>query len=267
MSHGSLFRPVGSTLTRTLVVAAVVIPLGVVGGFAAGQRSPQVQPQNHLVAATPTPGQFVGISPVRVLDTRVPIGVVTKAKLGPGQSINIAVGGAFGIPSDATAVSINLTLVNATVPSFVTVYPTGSSQPTASSDNANPGLVDPNGGTFNLGTSGELTVFNAAGSLNVVMDVTGYFVVAEPVLTTDASTYLPGGSVTYTGSNWDGCTGIRIDLFGPGGVAITTGVSPTNGSFSSNLTAPTTAGMYLLVAQTVGSNQCHAFTPFEIVAV
>lgn len=180
-----------------------------------GSPQPRVQPD----PAQSIPGEFVGIPPVRVLDTRVPIGVPTKAKLGPDQTIDVAISGEGGVPSNATAVAINITSAGATAPSYLTVYPTGSSRPVSSVANVTPSLSLAGSGSFDLGTGGQLTVFNAAGSTNVVIDVSGYYLAnpvpenytwnptldGTPPFDVAGSTTFPAGStVTINSASWEG---------------------------------------------------------------
>jgi hypothetical protein len=127
------------------------------------------------------PANFVGIAPVRVLDTRGagggPIGVPVAKTLGTGESIDVAVAGVFGIPADAVSVAVNVTIdEDASLKSFLTVWPTGEPRPNSSANNAEPGLVSPNSAIFQVGAGGKLSVYNQQGAVNVIMDVTGYFV-------------------------------------------------------------------------------------------
>jgi hypothetical protein len=183
------------------------------------------------------------------------------ARLGTGQSLNVTI---TGIPANATAVTVNVTIpADATAPGYLTVFPTGATRPLISTVNAEPGLVMSGAGTFQLGTGGMLTVFNAAGFVDVVMDVTGYFVASTPVLATNAASYAPGATVTYTGTNWNGCTAVKVDLFP--GATIATGITPVGGSFTGTLTAPATAGEYILIAQSIPPVAgCDAFTTFTV---
>jgi hypothetical protein len=256
----------GLTLVRTLVVAATATAVALGGGIAWAASQPHAQPR--VVSQPALPGEFVGIQPVRVLDTRVPIGVATKGKLGPGQSVDVTIAGVGGVPSDATAVAVSITSEGATASSFFTVYPTGNAKPGTSTANVSPGLSLAASGSFDLGTGGKLTVFNALGSVNAIMDVTGYYTLAPPLLTTDAASYLPGGTVTYTGNNWPAaCTSINLDVIGPGGSTVATGVAPTSGTFTGTFTAPTTAGPLILMAQSQTVPSCDAIATFIVVAV
>ncbi len=211
MSQYSVHRGPGPAFARSLVVAgaAIAITLGVV---AMTQGAPQSQAQIQQAATSTSPaGQFIGITPVRVLDTRVPIGVASKAKLGPGQSINVAIAGHNGIPADATAVAINIAIADATGNSYLTIYPTGATKPVTSADNAAPGLVMDSGSSYELGTAGELTVFNATASVNVIIDATGYYATTAPSVTSISPTAGPvtgGTAVTITGTNLTGANAV-----------------------------------------------------------
>ena len=85
------------------------------------------------------------------------------------------VGGAGGIPSDVTAVSANVTVTNTTDPSFLTVFPGGAALPMASDLNWVTGQTAFNLTVVRVGAGGTLTVFNAIGQTDVIMDVAGYY--------------------------------------------------------------------------------------------
>jgi hypothetical protein len=111
---------------------------------------------------------------VRILDTRDGTGGVPAAPLGAGGSLNVQVAGQGGVTATASAVVINVTVTNTTAPSYLTVYPTGATQPLASNLNWVPGETVPNLVEVALGTAGQLTVYNAAGNVDVLFDVAGY---------------------------------------------------------------------------------------------
>jgi hypothetical protein len=228
------------TFVRTAIVvgAAVIAALG--GGLAIAANAPTPR---QVVSPPVAPSDFVGVTPVRVLDTRGaaggPIGVPAAAKLGAGQTIDVAVAGVGAIPDDATSVAVNITIdEDATLKSFLTVWPTGQTRPNTSANNAEPGLVSANSAIFQVGTDGKLSVFNQQGTVNVIMDVTGYFVEdtggggttttttpgetttttiapAEPTFTLDAATYDSDDIILFSGAGWSDCgTSVNILLDG-----------------------------------------------------
>lgn len=126
-------------------------------------------------AATSTNGYaYTGINPCRVEDTR------TDGKtLSAGTSINVTVAGGSvcsAVPASATAVVLTTTVTDTTASSYVTVFPTGATQPTASNQNwPGAGSTIAAQVTTGVGTGGQVTVFNFAGSADVVLDIAGYF--------------------------------------------------------------------------------------------
>ena len=173
-----------SNRLRIGVATLVVVAAGTTGGLALAG--------GFVSQQTPTPTQtnaeeLIGIQPVRVLDTRGPsngpIGVPTAKPIGAAEQIDVKVGGFTDtsgnllIPANATSVAANITIdEDATLKSFLTVWPTGQPRPTTSANNAEPGLVMANSAILKLGTDGMISVFNQLGSVNVIIDVTGYFV-------------------------------------------------------------------------------------------
>jgi hypothetical protein len=85
------------------------------------------------------------------------------------------VAGIAGVPSNATAVVLNVTVTSTTDPSFLTVYPSTATLPTASDLNWKGGQTIPNMVVATLGSTGAITFYNAAGWTDVVVDLLGYF--------------------------------------------------------------------------------------------
>jgi hypothetical protein len=78
-------------------------------------------------------------------------------------------------PLPPIAVVLNVTAVNATSATYLTVFPDGASQPVASDLNVNPGPAVPNLVVVRVGSNGVVDFFNAAGSTDVIADVVGYY--------------------------------------------------------------------------------------------
>ena len=125
-------------------------------------------------ATQTTSGLFNPLSPSRAFGS-LTIGGAIGA--GVTQPVTV-VGGATGVPTTASAVVLNVTAAHATLPSFLTVFPAGGTMPTAS--NLNFGAQAPlqaiaNRVTVGVGTSGQIDVYNLTGTVNVDVDVDGYY--------------------------------------------------------------------------------------------
>lgn len=102
---------------------------------------------------------YHGVTPTRVLDTRNGTGA-PQAPLGIHQSLNLTVtGGTQQIPANASAVIINVTAVNPTANSYLTVTP---------------GQTVANLVTVPV-TNGSIDIYNNNGTTDVVGDVMGYY--------------------------------------------------------------------------------------------
>lgn len=76
--------------------------------------------------------------------------------------------GVGGVPSTATAVALNVTVTDTTAASYLSVYPAGGSQPTVSNLNWTRGETVPNLVIVPVGTGGQTTFYNDAGSADVI---------------------------------------------------------------------------------------------------
>jgi hypothetical protein len=147
----------------------------------AGGGPENVIATDSLGSSTATPGSaylyiplsnYVPVTPFRVLDTRS-----TGGPLGPGVTRPLQVT-VSPVPSNATAAVLNVTEVSGSASSLLTVYPFNTVRPTASNLNFGPGTVIANLITVTLGASsgqGWIDIYNAVGSVNVLVDVEGYF--------------------------------------------------------------------------------------------
>jgi hypothetical protein len=132
----------------------------------------------YFKAAVGAEGRTTTINPTRIFDTRNGIGT-TKAPMNAGQTRPVQVAGAFGIPSNATAVYLNVTSVNASAWGWLAIWPTGLPMPTSSNVNFLGGSIVPNMAIVQLGTNGTLQIYNDPGvsgttSSDVLIDVLGY---------------------------------------------------------------------------------------------
>lgn len=170
----SVYNPAGSTDVIFDVAGYVSVPVGTPGAD----------------------GLFNSLVPARVLDTRDGTGTGgTVAKVGAGSTIDLTVTGAGGVPSTGVeAVVLNVTATNPTAAGYVTAWPKGATQPVASNLNFVAGQTVPNRVIVKVGTGGKVSLYNPAGTVDLVADVNGWF--------TDGTTSNAAGDIFFgTGPN------------------------------------------------------------------
>jgi hypothetical protein len=126
------------------------------------------------------PGLYYPLAPSRVADTRSNSGYQDQNEtLGPQSQINFFDGDQPNLPGgivpvNATAVVLNVTAINPTAASYLTVWGTGSTQPFTSNLNFPAGTTIANRVIVPV-TQGQVSILNWAGTVNVAVDVDGYF--------------------------------------------------------------------------------------------
>lgn len=123
-----------------------------------------------------TEGLFKPLPPDRILDTRDGTGGFSLP-IPANSSINVQVTGEGGVPtSTVDAVIMNATVTQPEGNGFLTIFPTGETQPVVSNVNFVGGQTVPNRLHVPVGTSGEVTIFNGSpGTVHVIADVNGWF--------------------------------------------------------------------------------------------
>src|SRR5438309_3782966 len=160
---------------RVLSLFTTVMTAAFAAGVAAGTAA--------LPASAAAANQYKATVPTRILDTRPapfgPIGSCTPspcAQLGPGGSLNVVVSApSTPAPGNAAAVVLNVTAVPQAgdPPRFLTVYPTpasGNARPNISNINYSGSLIVQNLATVPVGANNQVTIYNNAGSVNVLFD-------------------------------------------------------------------------------------------------
>jgi hypothetical protein len=138
-------------------------------------------------AAGSTPASsFVPITPCRLFDTRAGVDNIgpRAAPLGPQETLLARVWGTNGnctIPDGATGVSLGVVIVNPTAGSFLTVFPGDAVRPLSSNVNWQSGQAPtPNAVTGALSADGRLGFYNLAGTVDLLVDIVGYYEVSTP---------------------------------------------------------------------------------------
>jgi hypothetical protein len=169
----------GSTVSLTIIPGANSRFAGWLGGGCSGTGACVVTMDGpKTVSATFFPSasaKFYGVTPCRVVDTRNPDGPLAGPALAAGASRAFTVGGACGVPADATAVALNVTATGATSSGSLTLYPGTGPAPEASSLNFTE-RTRANNVTMGI-VGGVLSVLDRQenGSVDLILDVSGYY--------------------------------------------------------------------------------------------
>jgi len=148
------------------------------GGNTSYAAAPSVIQSFQVQAPTALGLRFYPLTPCRVADTRTFAGF-TGAQGPPYMagktSRNFPVAGLCGVPANATAYSLNMTVVPLTdYLGFLTTWPAGQPQPVASTLNSWEGLVVANAALVPAGTNGEISMY-VSDDTDVLFDINGYF--------------------------------------------------------------------------------------------
>jgi hypothetical protein len=253
-------------------VAAIILGIVIAAPVSA---DPLFPPSGESHPAPPIPnglGEYTPLRPARILDTRTGLG--HSGTVGAGQAITVDVTGVGGVPnSGVAAVVINVTVTGPTKGSFLTIYPTGVSRPTASNLNFAAGQTIPNLVVAKVGSDGKIKAYNQAGSTHLIFDVVGWYGGTLPEHDSVTGTLLralrPARILdTRTGLGHSGTVGagqaITVDVTGVGGVpnsgvaAVVINVTvtgPTKGSFltiyPTGVSRPTASNLNFAAGQTI----------------
>jgi hypothetical protein len=123
--------------------------------------------------------QFVPVNPCRIADTRTPNGPFGGPAIGGNTSRDFVIpNSTCGIPSTAAGYSMNVAVVPRGTLGFLTLWPSGQSQPLVATLNSIDGRVKSNAAIVPAGSNGAVSVF-ATDTTDVILDINGYFVVGN----------------------------------------------------------------------------------------
>ncbi len=227
--------------------AAVAVTLGAGGLMGVNAASPQ--------------SVFVAVSPTRVLDTRIDVGLTDAFGDGVARKLDVTgtvpvvlpgnvPGTGAPVPDGATAIVANVTVVAPTTAGFVAVRPgNATGEPTTSNLNfTSPGAVIPNSVTVELAGDGAIDLFfrGTAGTAtaDLLVDIVGYYVAGGqgvPGPKGDTGDAGPAGAAGATGprglSAWDTIpSGVTVT-----GVVEWNEIGPAASEFSFSIDLPAVA--------------------------
>jgi len=159
--------------TGATVPNMVIIPVGADGkvdffnGAISGSTDVIADIAGYFTAGTGG-AKYHPVGPVREIDTRIGQGESSAAPIGAKGTLTL------GLPSSYSAVIANLTVVSPKAGGFLSAYPAGGTLPNVSNLNFAAGETIPNLAIV-PSSSGVTFYNNTTGTLQLVMDLSGYF--------------------------------------------------------------------------------------------
>jgi hypothetical protein len=151
-------------------------------------------PAASVEASMARASRFVSLSPVRLTETRAnELGFGGFTRVSPNV-IRVQVAGRGGVPDNAVAVVVTVTVANASAAGFVTAYPAGESLPLASTINVDkPGRVVANLATVRLGSGGAIELYSNV-PIDLIIDLAGAYVPSSSAVAAGRLVTFPGGA-------------------------------------------------------------------------
>ena len=192
--------------TGSTVANGVIAKLGTGGAVCM-----YVSAGTHLIVdvngSFPSSTTLISSNPARVLDTR-PLsatadGLQQSGGLrSAGSTTTLPIAGRVGVPANANAVVLNVTVTATEAPGFLTVYPCGGPIPNASNLNYGNGATVANLVLMRLGAGGAVCIFSQSAT-HLIVDVTGFFPASSSYTPLDPARLLDTrpGAVTIDGQS------------------------------------------------------------------
>lgn len=227
------------------------------------------EPEPRLAGAMTPLLVFVGVTPCRLVDTRVASGQIgafgpPTPTVGSTRTFPIPTHPSCAIPAEARAYSLNVTVVPLGPLGYLTTWPTGQPQPLVSTLTSLEGKITSNAAIVPAGTNGSINVF-VTNITEVVIDINGYYLppgalalsggsAAAPALTfsndTNSGVYSPSSgtvsiaaagtnrlNVNSSGASVNGNVSVSgyVDVSGTFKFRGSTVLAASGGSFGSNI--------------------------------
>jgi hypothetical protein len=230
-------RPVASNLN--FVAGSTIANMVTVKVGASGQVCIYAHATTHVLVDVggyfPSGAALTPLVPARLVESRIGLSTVDGLQNGigvrsAGSVTEVQVTGRAGIPSDATAVMLNVTVTETQAEGFVTVFPCGSSLPTASNLNYLAGMTIPNAVVAKLGVGGTVCVYTQSAT-QLIVDASGWFPAISDLVPLDPARLMESRSGLITVDGQYNGIGLR-------GAGVITELQVTNrGGVPANATA------------------------------
>ena len=197
-------------------------------------------------AADGAASKYVAVGPVRLADTRSNTGF-TRLN---ASTIRVAVAGRGGVPADATAAVLTVTVAGTSSAGYATVYPAGTNRPATSTLNVNgPGATVANSTIIPL-AAGGVDILASTG-MQLIVDVTGAFVPTGSSATAGRLTVITNGAIRAI----DTRSGPRLTAATTTRVARPSSIPADAAALVANVTVTDTAGAGFWTAYPAGRNR------------
>ncbi len=175
-------QPFVSTLNSfggIVVANAAIVPAGTGGAVSVYVTDPTdviLDINGYFDTSTgPNSYSFYPATPCRIADTRYGSGQFGAPSMHSGQTRDFPIPlSSCGMPSTASAYSLNVTVVPPGYLGYLTTWPTGQAQPNVSTLNSWTGKVVANAALVPSGSNGSVSVF-VQDPTDVILDTNGYF--------------------------------------------------------------------------------------------
>jgi hypothetical protein len=234
------------------------------------------QPAHLIADVTAFSGNgaaLTAITPARLLESRAaPTVDGQQANIGKRNAndvVEVAVSGRAGVPSDASSVALNITVVDPDGAGFVTAYPCGAAKPNASTLNFRAGQTVANLTLTKIGAGGKVCITSDRAA-HLIADVTAFSPAGSSLGTLSPARLLDtrrsptvDGRYSFTG-RMNANVVTYLPVIGRAGIASTA----TTAVLNLTITDPASAGF--LTAYPCGSPKPNTsnvnFTPGQTVA-
>jgi hypothetical protein len=194
---------------------------------------------------------YVPATPCRILDTRNPNGPFGGPQMGANTSRAFDVQGSpCGIPSNALAYAVNVSVVPLVGLGSLTIWPTGQPQPGEFTLSSPDGRVKSNASIVPAGDTGQVSI-NVSDAANVIVDISGYFI-SDSGNTALAFYALAPCRIVDTRTGAGLAPNLARDFLL---LSSPCGIPSTAQAYALNMTAVPTQGLGYLVAWPTGSPQ------------
>jgi hypothetical protein len=175
-------QPLVSTLNSTdgrIKANAAIVPAGTDGAisvFATDTTDVVLDIDGYFVPNTVSGAlAFYPVTPCRLVDTRLAVGPLAGPSMTAGETRSFPLlSGSCNIPSNAQAYSLNFTAVPDGPLGYLSVWPTGETQPLVSTLNAPTGTITANAAIVPAGSGGAISLY-VTNNTDMVIDIDGYF--------------------------------------------------------------------------------------------